>query len=371
MDKVVKNRKSNFELLRIIIMIMIVFHHFYWSNFSFDHQNITFTQFLVQSFAMWGKVGVNCFILITGYFQCKSKIKVKKVLIMCAAVWFYSFVFLIIAYVIGINITWKQLIKAIFPIVFSEYWFITSYILLYLFSPFCNIIIERIDAKTYKILMIIMTIIFVFIPTFFYGDLPLSNLGWFIYMYFVGAFIRKNEVKFKNSFIILLKLIILIGISVISIYVLDKMQKYISINPLHFATPTNQLLPTFSSVCLFCLFMNLNFENKFINKISGATMGVYLIHSNYFMNIIIFQNILKVRNYENSSLLFIFDLASVIAIFIMCVFLDLIRQRTVELVCLKLINRILEIKVIKKLKNNLESITDNMENQKIKVGDIK
>lgn len=30
-------------------------------------------------FGAWGKIGINCFVMITGYFMCKSNITLKKI----------------------------------------------------------------------------------------------------------------------------------------------------------------------------------------------------------------------------------------------------------------------------------------------------
>lgn len=50
------NRKSNFELLRIISMILILLHHFYYNNFEFDYSNMNINQYLVQFLSTFGKV---------------------------------------------------------------------------------------------------------------------------------------------------------------------------------------------------------------------------------------------------------------------------------------------------------------------------
>ena len=64
-----KVRKSNFELLRIIAMIMIVFHHFaIFSESKFDINLITLNRLWNQFIRMGGKIGVNIFVLISGYF---------------------------------------------------------------------------------------------------------------------------------------------------------------------------------------------------------------------------------------------------------------------------------------------------------------
>ena len=78
-----KERDSNFELLRIFAMFLIVLFHVcgngvfsYWHNNSsqLDHIN-NFFCFLM---AACGEVGVTLFILISGYFSCRQEFKLSK-----------------------------------------------------------------------------------------------------------------------------------------------------------------------------------------------------------------------------------------------------------------------------------------------------
>lgn len=43
-------------------------------------------------FGMWGKIGINCFVLITGYYTSKSGISIRKYFILLAEVMFYNLV---------------------------------------------------------------------------------------------------------------------------------------------------------------------------------------------------------------------------------------------------------------------------------------
>ena len=62
-------RQSNFELLRIVAMLLIVAHHFLIATGRLDYRSGTLRGGeLVNSFCV---VGVNCFILISGYFGIK------------------------------------------------------------------------------------------------------------------------------------------------------------------------------------------------------------------------------------------------------------------------------------------------------------
>ena len=68
MEKTLKLRQSNFELMRIISMFMIVMWHVIISGVGLSQANNTLTLFLdiIKSVLV---VHVNSFVLVTGYFQ--------------------------------------------------------------------------------------------------------------------------------------------------------------------------------------------------------------------------------------------------------------------------------------------------------------
>lgn len=68
-------RKSNIELLRMVSMFLIVLHH-YCVNSGFmeimDLSQVTPNTLLVQFMSFGGKVGVNVFLIISGYFMIRG-----------------------------------------------------------------------------------------------------------------------------------------------------------------------------------------------------------------------------------------------------------------------------------------------------------
>ena len=69
-----KERNSNFELLRIIAMLMIVFHHFsVHGGFNYELTDISFNRLWLYFISMGGKIGVDIFVLISGYFLITNK----------------------------------------------------------------------------------------------------------------------------------------------------------------------------------------------------------------------------------------------------------------------------------------------------------
>ena len=72
-------RLSNFEILRIISMLLIICHHFaLYSGCRYPSSTITMNSVFIQFLSYGGQLGVNLFVLISGYFLVKNEFKVKK-----------------------------------------------------------------------------------------------------------------------------------------------------------------------------------------------------------------------------------------------------------------------------------------------------
>lgn len=93
MEKVIlqkQKRYSNIELLRIIAMFMIIMHHYAIHGFSQMELEYNKDKIVIDFFVLGGKVGVNLFIIISGYFMVDSKITLQKILKFMGQVWCYS-----------------------------------------------------------------------------------------------------------------------------------------------------------------------------------------------------------------------------------------------------------------------------------------
>ncbi|MGN0729318.1 acyltransferase family protein [Treponema sp.] len=96
-NKVIKTRQSNFELLRIFAMVMIVASHLAVHGVQqvlLDSKYLAYTggSFVNQLFTCFlpagGGIGVALFFMITGFFMCrKENSSVKKVVVQAV---FYS-----------------------------------------------------------------------------------------------------------------------------------------------------------------------------------------------------------------------------------------------------------------------------------------
>ena len=88
-------RESNIELFRIISMLLIVAHHYVMnsgiSELMLDNQ-LAFKLIFFYLSGAWGKTAINCFVMITGYFMCTSRITLKKFIKLIFQIEFYNII---------------------------------------------------------------------------------------------------------------------------------------------------------------------------------------------------------------------------------------------------------------------------------------
>ena len=173
--------------------------------------------------------------------------------------------------------------------------------MLYLISPFLNSFIKAINKTEFRKLLLTISILWIILP--FFPNIPaieISNLTWFIFLYLCAAYIRyyqndfQRNISFYSSFTIIVFLLIIL--SVLSFDLLGKWKKIFLSNYDYFL-PMNSILIFTLSISTLILFSKIDIGNiKWINIISSATFGVYLIHDNKLM-----RNLLWVKIFKNQS----------------------------------------------------------------------
>lgn len=156
-----KQRSSNLELLRIISMFLIVMHHYaVHGGFQLLEKDLSLNKIIIQILSGGGQLGVNLFILISGYFLIDSEFKINKLLKLIFETFFYSVIILLfIVSKSNLNIGIKDIIISCLPITYSSYWFITCYVVLYLFIDYINPVIKGLDKKKYFQLILLLLLL--------------------------------------------------------------------------------------------------------------------------------------------------------------------------------------------------------------------
>jgi len=331
-----KPRSSNLELYRIILMLGIIADHYVVNSglinvVNFDANPVNAVYYHI--FAWFGKTGINCFLLITGYFMCKQNFSWQKLLKLYLEIKFYKIVIYGIFLATGYqNFSFASLFKTVFGIAYGmNAGFVPAFVALYIFIPFLNILIKHMSKKQHLAAIGVLVLIFTVTGTFFLSSTAFEYFGWYMNMYLIGAFLRKYPIKLLNNRKFLIIAFILCNIIVwASIVVLDILHQY----RYHFVHDSHKIMALLTSVIMFCLFKNINIgSNKIINTIASSVFGVLLIHANSdTMREFLWQDVVRAKDYSDVSLpkAIFHSVFCVVAIFVICVVIDQLRMQLLE-----------------------------------------
>ncbi len=333
-------RNSNIELFRIISMLIIVAHHYVVNSGLLEKINesthLGANDIFLLLFGWGGKTGVNCFILITGYYMCTSKITFKKYIKLLSERYFYTVVFFFIFLVTGyMPFSFKGFLKVLIPFFNVSDGFVSCFLLFYLLIPFLNKFIKVLNEKEHAMLLLILIFIYTVLPSFLKATVTFNYVTWFCILYFIASFLRLYPKKWmKNTKLWASLTITLLFLSWTSVVLLAYIGKIIGNTEISyfFVYDSNKILALTTGIAAFLLFKNLKLkQHKWINLIAGSTFGVLLIHANSeVMRQWLWKDMLKNVAFYNSSYLILHAVISVLAVFIVCTVIDQIRIRLLE-----------------------------------------
>lgn len=290
----INTRDSNMELLRIVatLLILVVHANYFsqgapqWERFT-ENTYYSIWMVLCQSLSI---VCVNLFVLISGWFGIKPKLKgFFNFIFQCL---FYSTVIYITALLCGFS---DLTIKGIAQVLYATKlgWFIKAYIGLYILSPVLNLFIEHSSKRVYEIVLIAF---FIFQSTYgWLGNAYFFNEGYsthsFIGLYLLARYIRIYKPRF-SQLPKSIDLLTYIGISlivttlIVSLPIIgegwDNLARVAEAiyNRHHYLF--DYLAPTviISSVALLLFFSKLNIQSKLINWSAASSFSAYLTHAN-------------------------------------------------------------------------------------------
>lgn len=329
------SRDSNFELLRIIAMIMVlILHGNFYSNGipTIDEINSyfipSFCRIFIQSLSI---VAVNVFVLISGWFGMTFSWKnIGNILFQC---FFYVFlIFLLLECITPSNISISPGKIAHMFFFGQPYWFVLEYLGLMVVSPLLNVFVEKSTKNELKSLLIAY-FCFQWVYGWIFDDFIGFKWGYstysFIGLYLLIRYIRKfkpvwSQQSMKKFFLLYVMLaifstILYLFITIIDIpFVVDFFRNKI----LSYNSP----LVILSAIFFILAFSKLNLSNrKFINLAGASSFAIYLIHCHpllfsYYAELMrfIFQN------YKGIEYLTIF-ITILLVISIICILIDCIR----------------------------------------------
>lgn len=283
-----RERQSNIELLRILVMLGVVVLHMnlYGLKIAAEFSGkFIFMHFTESLFIC----AVNVFVLITGYFSYKiNKISVRKIIeLIVEVILVKEALYITYSILQRTPISLSTIITNLIP----NNYFVILYCVLLCMAPFIAKLFGVLCEKQLKYFVCSILIVFSFYTfltdvleavsqTSFaginsiglYGDQQGYTIINFMLVYIVGAYLRITNVQYnlKNS-------IVLYMVSTMLIFLAALVSVRYSFAQISYNY--NNPLVIFQAVGLFMIFKNLSIgSNKIINVLAKSSFMTYLIH---------------------------------------------------------------------------------------------
>lgn len=269
-------------------MLVIVAHHYVVNSGLIEcigeKTHLHFVDYFLLLFGWGGKTGINCFVLITGYFMCTSHITKQKFCKLLGEYYFYTIgiwaVFLLTGYE---AFSVKGLLQVLFPFFTVSNGFTSCFLLFYLLIPFLNKLIHALTQREHFLLLLWGLGIYAVLPSFAKTEVTFNYVTWFSILYVLAAYLRLYpQPWFESSqvtgLLALASLVLSWGSVVVLAWFSRAVGKGIWLS-YFFVSDSNKVLALATGVSLFLFFRSLKLGySKCINTIAASTFGVLMIH---------------------------------------------------------------------------------------------
>ena len=234
--------------------------------------------FIVWFMQIFAYVAVNCYGLISGYIGLGSESKLSKIALLWLQVLFYTLVITACFALFGYQLDGNDWLGAFFPVVTSQYWYVTAYFGLLVFKPLLDKGLRFISDKQLGQLVVGIFLVFSLVPALFNNKVLEYSLSkgfgmtWLIILYILGAYLRRLDLeKIKTSFLL-------------ALYLFSSLITFLGMNgigEIWFWYPSPSLV--LASLAIFILFAKWKISGQgrlgaLIAFLAPASFGVYLIH---------------------------------------------------------------------------------------------
>ncbi len=281
-------RNSNMELLRIIAMVLVMIDHAGFMALgvptTINTQENPLLSFLTFSDMAISIVCVDTFVLLSGWFGIKWHL--SKILRLIFQVLFFStLVFVVMCCMFPQEHLNIKCFSTILLLNGNDYWFIKSYILLFLLSPILNKYIEGTSKKqlrTFLLLFYIVQTIYAWLSIYGAGDF----VGGYSVLSFIGLYTLARYIRIYGDDCWFSKLksihffYIFLGIATLQsilAFIVTRIGFPIAGRLFTYTNP----VVIIQAMALVMTFAKMRvFHNRIINWVSSSCLAVYLLHAN-------------------------------------------------------------------------------------------
>lgn len=289
---------------------------------------------------MGGGVGNCAFVLISGYVLIDKHFNLKRIIKLWIEVLTYSIFLGIIAYITKITLfSYSSLISMFFPVIFNQYWYMSTYVVLILLTPFLNQLFLNISRNKFKAFIIIGLIVFSAIPTFTTRIWMTNNIITFVVVYSIGAYMRMYDVRLYPRYNLLIALLMFVFMSgtIVAIKYINT-SLHLNLNLFYWVWTMEKLPVILFAVFIFAWFKVLTVHlTSIVSFFSTSVFGVYLLHIGRLREYL-FKFLFNDKEVYKTPYFLLWLIAVIICIFLICTLVDKIRIQIIERPIMKMLD---------------------------------
>lgn len=337
-----KKRQANFELLRIMAMLMIITLHYLDKGGILPAPGESFgaagfTAWLLEAFCV---SAVNVYVLLGAFFLVEQDYEPMRAVRLWGQVFFYSAVIGAVCVIAGIvpvqELTLYKLLIYLMPVTQEHYWFATAYIMMLLFAPLMNRTIRELPEKTFRRAIILLLLLLSVASSVLPVRLPIDRMGydalWFLVLYLIGAFLRLhgNSLKIRTG-VAAAGYVVVSGLIFTSMLVINAFYQRTGslLDFINRQYHYNGIFCLTASVFLFLVFRNVRIAEgrgaEMIRRAASVSFGVYLIHEHIDLRYF-WPEFLGVQKFSGTPLFLLHWAVTILVVYGVCGAADLLRQ---------------------------------------------
>lgn len=278
-----KVRQSNFELLRIVAMFMVLMLHADYAAYAWPKPHhvlaapgVMSARILMEQFAI---PAVDIFVLISGWFGIRAtalgatKLLFQVVFVSLCAVACSAL------YHGGISLSFSDVVYGLW-----SYWFVWAYLILMVLSPILNSFLQTATRRQLEGWMLTffgfaaVNLIFKFTPEFNLGYSALFFIGLYLLGYYLRHYLSE-AVRNNKRLLWTIFLTATLGpaiMQVVSAFLPKPLFGALTELNTAYCNP----VVVVQAASLLLLFSHLKFQSRFVNIVAASSFSVYVFHQN-------------------------------------------------------------------------------------------
>lgn len=195
---VAKTRNYGIDLLRMLSMLMIIVLHMMGNGGILAAAEPQSAHYWVAwALETAAYCAVNCYALISGYVGVDAEHRGGSIVTLWLQVAFYTLSLTVLfAIFLPGSVTANNVLRALLPVTFRQYWYFTSYFCLFFFLPALNHLFTLPQAKLRRLIWAVILLLSL-LPTLRGYDLFQTNAGysvlWLGGLYLLGGYLKRYQ----------------------------------------------------------------------------------------------------------------------------------------------------------------------------------